>query len=305
MSRPDEDLLTFRPLYHGPIVGVQDYRCLACRGGPAAEEHSDRNTIVLLRRGAFCKHFGRRSVTADVNQAVFFARGSSYRISHPGDCGDSGTVFVLSTRVLIDIIRALDPAVDDRPDRPFPFVTGPCEPGAFWRHRDLARRLEAAGTDPADPLATEVTALQLVADVLEAAFERHGLPRQRRNGTDADHADRAEAAKGYLASRLADRVTLDDVARAVHTSPFHLARVFRQRTGVPIHRYLNRLRLRAAIERLSGGADDLTALALESGFSSHSHFTDAFRREFGRTPSDVRRELSRRTLRELSKNLEA
>ncbi len=206
--------------------------------------------------------------------------------------------------MLLDVIRALDPSVDDRPDRPFPFVTGPCEPGVFWRHRELARRLEDAARHPLDPLEAEVTALQLVADILEAAFARHGLPR-RRNGTDADHADRAEAAKTYLASRLADRVTLDDVARAVHASPFHLARVFRQRTGVPIHRYLTRLRLRAAIERLSSGADDLTALALESGFSSHSHFTDAFRREFGRTPSDVRRELSRRTLGELSKNLEA
>jgi AraC family transcriptional regulator len=305
MSRPNEDLLTFRPLYRGSLVGVHDYHCRACRGGPAAEEYSDHNDIVLMRRGAFCKHFGRRSVTADVNQAVFFARGSTYRVSHPADCGDRGTVFVLSPPVLLDVIRALDPSVDDRPDRPFSFATGPCESGVFWRHRELARRLEAAGPDPLDPLAIEVTALQLVADVLEAAFARHGLPRRRRDGTDADHADRAEAAKGYLAGPLADRVTLDDVARAVHASPFHLARVFRQRAGVPIHRYLTRLRLRAAIERLAGGVEDLTALALESGFSSHSHFTDAFRREFGRTPSDVRRDLSRRTLRELSKNPEA
>jgi AraC-like DNA-binding protein len=306
MSHRHEDLLTFRPLYQGPIVGMHGYRCRACRGGPAAEESSDDNSIVLMRRGAFCKHFGRRSVTADVNQAVFFARGSTYRVSHPADCGDRGTVLVVAPRVLVDIVRTLDPSVDDRPDRPFPFVTGPCEPGVFWRHRELARRLEAAGTHPIDPLETEVTAIQLVADVLEAAFARQGLPRwRRRDGTDADHAERAEAAKGYLASRLADRVTLDDVARAVHASPFHLARIFRQRTGVPIHRYLTRLRLRAAIERLSDGADDLTALALASGFSSHSHFTDAFRNEFGRTPSDVRRELSRRTLREPSKNLEA
>jgi AraC-like DNA-binding protein len=95
------------------------------------------------------------------------------------------------------------------------------------------------------------------------------------------------------------------VARAVHASPFHLARVFRERAGVPIHRYLTRLRLRAAIERLADGADDLTALALDLGFSSHGHFTDTFRREFGRTPSDVRREHGPRAFRELSKNLEA
>jgi AraC-like DNA-binding protein len=300
MSRRAEIPLTFRPLYECPVVSVRDYDCRAGRGGPAAEEHSGSNNIVLMRRGAFCKHFGRRGVTADVNQAVFFSRGSTYRVSHPADCGDRGTVFVAAPRVLHDIVRELDPSVGDHPDQPFPFVTGPCDAGVFWRHRELVLRLEAGESGPPDPLWADVTALQLVADVLEAAFARHGLPRRRRNGTDADHADRAEAAKTYLAGRLGERVTLDDVARAVHASPFHLARVFRQRTGVPVHRYLTRLRLRAALERLADGTNNLTALALELGFSSHSHFADAFRREFGRTPSAVRR----RTLREMSKNLE-
>ena len=54
---------------------------------------------------------------------------------------------------------------------------------------------------------------------------------------------------------------------------------------MPIHRYLTQLRLRSSLERLADGANDLTALALELGFSSHSHFTDAFRREFGHAPS--------------------
>jgi AraC-like DNA-binding protein len=306
MSRGLEEPLTFRPLYEGPIVRVSEYRCRACRGGPAGEEYSDVNNIVLMRSGAFCKHFGRRSVTADVNQAVFFSRGSTYRVSHPADCGDRGTILELSPRVLNDIVRELDPSVDDRPDRPFPFVTGPCDPEVFWGHRELARSLNPDGSRPVDPLRTDEIALRIIADVLEAAFARHGGPRRRRrSGTEADHADRAEAARSYLTSRLGERVALDDVARAVHASPFHLARIFRERTGLPIHRYLTRLRLRAAIERLSDGASDLTAMALELGFSSHSHFADTFRREFGRTPSDVRRESGRRRLRELSKNPEA
>jgi AraC family transcriptional regulator len=144
-----------------------------------------------------------------------------------------------------------------------------------------------------------------LADVLEDAFVRYGLPTKRhRNGTEADHADRAEAAKAYLASRLGEQILLNDVAAAVHMSPFHFARIFQQHTGVPIHRYLTRLRLRTSLERLVDGTNDLTALALDVGFSSHSHFSDAFRREFGRTPSEVRRDASSGTLREMSKNLE-
>ena len=260
------------------------------RSGPGAEEEADANNIVLMRHGAFSRHFGRRSFTADVNQAAFFSRESTYRVSHPADCGDRGTVFTVSRRVLNDIVRELDPSIDDHPDQPFRFFTGPCDSSVFWRHRELVQRLEAADTDPLEPLWADVTALQLVADVLESAFDHRGVARKpRREGTDADHAERAEAAKTYLASRMSERVTLDDVARAVHASPFHLARVFQQQTGVPVHRYLTQLRLRVSLERLAEGASDLTALAIELGFSSHSHFTDAFRREFGKSPSEMRR----------------
>lgn len=305
MSRDLERPLTFCTLYDSPYVSVSDYNCRACRGGPAAEEYVDSHKIVLLRRGVFCKHVGRQSLTADVNQAVFFAKGSTYRVSHPIDCGDRGTVFTLAPQVLNDMLCDFDPAYADQPDQPFPFVSGPCDSGVFWSHRQLLRRLEAANARPLDPMWTDETALQMMTEILAAAFERYGKPqKRRRSGTVVDHADRAEAAKSYLACRMGERITLDDVAHSVHTSPFHLTRIFRQHTGVPVHRYLTQLRLRASLERLADGMKDLTALALELGYSSHSHFTDTFRREFGRTPSDVRKNLSRRTLSEMGKNPE-
>jgi len=303
-GRATDSTLAFRPLYDSPVLSVRVYCCRACRGGPAAEEQSDGNSIVLMRHGAFAKHIGRKSVTADVNQVVFFSKESTYRISHPIDSGDQGSVFILSPLVLNDVIRELDPYIDDRPEQPFPFVTSPCNSEIFWRHHEIARRLDAAESRPLDPLWADVTLLQLIADVLEIAFAKRALPpRRRRSTVTADHVDRTEAAKLYLARQLGERITLDDVSSAVHTSPFHFARTFQQQTGVPVHRYLTQLRLRNSLQRLADGADDLTALALELGFSSHSHFAETFRREFGRTPSDVRRNASHRMLRELSKNL--
>jgi hypothetical protein len=216
--------IVFRPLYENPIIGVHDYCCHIARSGPGAEEESNANNIVLMRHGAFARHFGRRTATADVNQAVFFSRDSTYRVSHPADCGDRGTVFTVSPRVLNDIVRELDPSIDDHPDQPFRFVTGPCDSRVFWRHRELVQRLESAESSPLEPLWADVMALQLVADVLESAFVQHSVTRKpKREDTDADHAERAEAAKTYLAARMSERVTLDEVARAVHVSPFHLA----------------------------------------------------------------------------------
>ena len=284
-AAPDPPI-AFRTLHEGPLIRIREYDCRASRGGPGAEEESGLHSIVLMRRGAFRRHVGRQSATADVNQAAFFSAGSVCRVSHPVDCGDCGTVFVVSPRVLQDILRELDPDLGERPGAPFPFLGGPCEADVFWRHRALVQRL--AG--PVEPFWVEETALQIAADVLEAAFaSRGGPPRGRRAGTHADHADLTEAAKAHLAGGLGERLTLDDLARAVHASPFHLARVFRQHTGLTIHRYLTLLRLRASLERLAQGQEDLAALALELGFSSHSHFTDAFTREFGAPPSGLRR----------------
>jgi AraC family transcriptional regulator len=272
---------------------MHDYVCSAAPGGPTGEEHSDANHIVLMRHGAFCTHHGRRRVLADVNEAAFFSRGSTYRVSHPGSGGDRGTVFAVAPRVLNEIVRELDPGVEDHPEQPFPFLAGPCDAETFWRHRALVQRLEAAraaGAPPPEALWVDTTALQLMADVLSAAFARQGVQRiLPRAPIAADHQERVELAKAYLAAHLGERITLDDVATAVFASPFHFARMFQRHTGVSLHRYLMRLRLRAALERIGDARGDLTGVALDLGFSSHSHFTDAFRREFGRAPSEVRR----------------
>lgn len=296
-EKPDID---FRTLYKSPLVHISDYNCRVHEHGPSGEEESTSNSITLMRRGSFAKHFGKRTVTADVNQAVFFSKDSVYRISHPAECGDRGTVFMIAPRILNDIVRELDPSVDEHPQQPFSFVTGPCDLSIFRRHRDFVMRLEAAASEPLEHLWADETALQLVADVLESAFDHHGKPRKaNRTSTQRDHAEKAEAAKTYLVSRLGEAVTLNEVARAVHASPFNFARIFQQQTGLPIHRYLTQLRLRASLDRLADGEKDLTNLALDLGFSSHSHFTDVFRRELGITPSEVRK----KALVKIGKNL--
>lgn len=285
------------------MIGVRDYICRDTNCTKLAEEHSDFNSIVLMRRGAFSRHFGKQQFTADVNQATFFAKDSVYQVSHPVDHGDRGTTFTIAPSILTDIVRELDPTIDEHPDEPFPFAAGPCTTEVFWQHRDYVRRLENASAEPLEPLWADVTGLQLVADVLEAAFVQHGKNPQRRTSTNADHLERTEAAKTFLASRFTENVRLEDVAAAVNASPFNFARIFHQQTGLPVHRYLTLLRLRASLERIAAADADITRIALDLGFSSHSHFTDVFRREFGSTPSEIRNKLQTNDIREMSKNL--
>lgn len=61
--------------------------------------------------------------------------------------------------------------------------------------------------------------------------------------------------------------------------------------GVSLRRYVQLLRARVAADRLAQGARDLTGLALDLGFSDHSHFTNTFRGEWGTPPSSFRTRL--------------
>jgi AraC-like DNA-binding protein len=86
------------------------------------------------------------------------------------------------------------------------------------------------------------------------------------------------------------RTTLDQMAAALHTSPFHLSRTFRRWTGCSIHTYRTRVRLRVGLDRIADGGR-IADVALELGFASQSHFTDRLRRDLKLTPDAWRRAL--------------
>ena len=100
-------------------------------------------------------------------------------------------------------------------------------------------------------------------------------------------------AKEYLESEFTTPIRLPQIADAVGSSSAYLTDVFRRFEGVSLQRYVTQLRLARALAELPH-TEDLTTLALDLGFSSHSHFTFAFRRAFACTPSEFRLTARRR-----------
>lgn len=83
-------------------------------------------------------------------------------------------------------------------------------------------------------------------------------------------------------------LTLNAVAAACGVSRSHVANAFGTATGLPVMKYLRARRLSKAAQALAGGAPDILALALDSGYGSHEAFTRAFRDQFAKTPESVR-----------------
>jgi len=150
-------------------------------------------------------------------------------------------------------------------------------------------------------MAIDETALELLGQVLRSAYARAGkAPAAIRASTTRSHASLAHKVKLLLAAEFREPLSLDRIARSASSSPYHMCRIFKRETGLSIHQYLTRLRLRMALESIG---DDLARVAVDLGFSSHSHFSDAFRREFGMTPSCMRATASIARIRQISKNL--
>lgn len=79
--------------------------------------------------------------------------------------------------------------------------------------------------------------------------------------------------------------TLQELARQVGSSRFHLSRQFRTETGTTIPQVIQKLRLDRSIELLRSGECTVKEVAGAVGYQSVSHFTTIFQQTFGCLPS--------------------
>jgi len=104
-------------------------------------------------------------------------------------------------------------------------------------------------------------------------------------GSDADleHSRAVRRALELLRARLADSVTLDDLAAHAGLDKFHLCRAFRAQIGLPPHSYLTQLRIARAKQLLASGVRP-TDIAPQVGMYDQSQLNYHFRRIVGTTP---------------------
>ena len=225
--------------------------------------------IVFPRTPVGIEQIGRGRVVADTSRVLFYPPGQEYRRELLSEQGDVCS-YVGVSAALFDEAQGHGP----------PTVAAQLEARDFLLHHTIRRRV-LAGVADADEVREAL--YMLVARVLGSG---RPTPASRRGGP----ADVVEETRHVLSDDFDRRLTLDDVARMVHLSPFHLARLFRQRTGSSIHAYRTSLRLRASLEPIADG-QPLAHVAADLGFASHAHLSDRFRRAFGMSPQAWRANL--------------
>lgn len=286
LLRPDP-LPVEQLLFDSTLVRIGRFRCptedpLFADSGPIVNP-----VFVFPRTAVWIRHDGAAPFLSDPTIAPLYNRGQTYRRLALSEAGDRCEWFALAPQLLAQIAAVRDPAAVEDPEHPFRTVQASVDRWTYLFQRQLVEELGAGMS--CDPLAIEERVVWLATRIIESAGDCAGLPRAAPVRLSARAAqrqrDQGEHAREILARGFAEGWSLESLAARVGVSVFHLCRLFRSLTGLTLHGYRTELRLRHALDRLAAPGADLTAIALDVGFSSHSHFTAAFRRAFGITPS--------------------
>ena len=263
-------------LLQSSSLSVRDVYCQGRCREHSAEEYPSATTLVFPYRGTYVRHLGHDQAVAEANQILFFNAGEGYRISHPIAGGDASLSLTIHSSLLLEM--APESLLKQRDKDAFRSQ----RLGIDARTQVLVAMLRHSLRQKiAEPLEAESLALTLVQRAL-------GPRRSRAAGGSAGRQRLVDRIKLLLAGDLTRRWTLGDIAAEVHGSPVYLTQIFQQVEGMPLYRYQLRLRLARSLDLLER-FEDLTDLALEVGFSSHSHFSAAFRQAYARSPSEFKR----------------
>jgi AraC-like DNA-binding protein len=298
-----------------------------------ADEPVATPAVILVRRGVFVRRVDGAASAADPTVGYVQRPGEWQHITHPagGDVctaltvppeladrvAHAGPVLVtpptdLAHRRLLTLASRTRAALAGSRARPAPLAS---------RARPAVPSSALAGTGPAVPSSALAGTAPLVPS---SADGRTGPPVSSSAGARAVAGLAADpgtpAAVGLLdlaaeviagllpaprpVPRLVDEVraalhtdpdlALDDLARLVDRSPWHVSRTFHRATGTTLGAYRRRLRVSAVLDALAEGDDPpgLAALAAETGFADQAHMTRALRREIRMPPGAARRLLA-------------
>lgn len=255
--------------------------------GGAGIQGGEPARLLFTRCGSFGIRVGKKTSFARPGQVVLVQKDVDYLVTHP----DAGG-YDCCTDVLIDDEALEMLELGGRSTQPCRELVHDLQ---FQKtHVEMLLGLQRCGEDAQE-------AQEVVLDTLEYLLtsQANARPRPRNPATHRQVARVEEAILGHAE----ENVGIQALAKLARCSPFHLCRIFRNSTGRSLRQFRMHHRLGTALGRLGEGQRDLAALACETGFSSHSHMTDAFREVLGVSPSQVRDDLKRSDLRSLKLRL--
>lgn len=283
-TAPDPLNWTVAELFASPFARVSMLQCRPEKLDCSCEKCAVDDQIVFVTRGGFVRHTGKSAHVANANKVTIFKANEPYRTSHIDLFGDECVVFsFVGDTLSMEFSEAIKGGS----------AWQPIGPSAVCSALKIVNGLKNRSMSTLETEEAIVTLLQRIlagrSGTSSAGPAAHALVR------DIE----AELTRGPGSDW-----SLSALSRRFRKSAYYITRSFSKITGAPLHKYLLNLRLGMALARLTEGEKDLTALALDLGFSSHAHFSTAFKSALGMNPAAFR-SMARLERLSLGKNLKA
>lgn len=269
---------TRRRFFDHPALRIDAAAARAARNYRSPQVPTSQLQILLTLRGAFVYERGSSHSLLTANHALFIAPGDESRDRFVDDQPLDYMLITPNVDAASAILGEAAAAGLAKSVRD----TRIC--GASTRLQRAASALWNLHERPRDEIEIEQCVVELMTGIVQAA----GVPTPASRGRAAKgHPPLIGAVKELIGPGREPR-SLTSIAAQLDISPAYLTDHFRRHEGISIARYQRRLRLSRALLELPH-TEDIAALALDLGFSSHAHFSTAFLATYGETPSTYRR----------------
>ncbi len=267
-------------LFRSDLVKIGTFECAADDPCFRISEPLDNDVFVLPTKPLWFRRNAGDYRFVEPGAILMHRAGSRLERRRATDSGDRAYWFGVHPDVFVDALRRHGLSTEE--------MGGALIADLQFHHR-LAIFLKRIKCQPLDRLAIEEEVLTLFFSICERRADQAKMSTRARTGTALRQRRLVDRARAFLDANLSETVGLEIVAKDAGTSLYHLCRVFREQTGLTMHAYRTRQRLGHALDRLvSGSGASLTDLALDLGFSSHSHLSRAFQKQMGVPPSAIR-----------------
>ncbi len=96
----------------------------------------------------------------------------------------------------------------------------------------------------------------------------------------------------YIRDNIEDDVTLEDIAKHMNYSKYHLSRSFKREMGSTIKQYIEAIRVEKGIKKILENEDSLTDIAYDVKYKNLSTFSRVFKKQTAVSPKKYREESS-------------
>jgi AraC family transcriptional regulator len=157
----------------------------------------------------------------------------------------------------------------------------------FLHHTVRELKQSAEASDDVSQMLAEALSQTVALHLCRKYMDRNALP-AKATGCPRLNTEATRQLREYIYDNLCECITLVELSRLAGLTTHQLLVAFREAFGTTPAQYVIQQRLRCAQRQLASTKKDITSIALDSGFSSHSHLTACFQKHLGRCPTEYR-----------------